>query len=323
MRSQTAKSNKSFNSKSSKTSPLKYRQSTPSSPLKEQLIYNALKPVVNDYTKLCRKGTCRSKSKEKTSRSSNSINFGLSVQPEFKLEFLPQKEFDIEEFIKSNTKEEIKCQICGKFYTFPLSCYKCNKIFCSECIKAKLEKQHKCPKCFNIIFHELMPALDEEKIKSLQLNQSIKCPYTGCKESHSITNIKHHLENCIFREASNTKMKHVNKIIYQSDHADPCMKTHMLNYLKFINTKIANLGGGIYANSNILNTNYNFQLSKNDNNTTSDGNIQSFSNINFSPKLSDFNGQAGFINDYISKSIMELAKTTKNTNETLKSLINK
>jgi hypothetical protein len=210
------------------------------------------------------------------------------------LKFVNSKNFNIDDFIKYHTDDHLKCLICSQVLIDPVSCYKCNKISCSKCIKSELEKHSKCPGCFNIIFFELMPVIDINNWEVVK-GKEVTCPYEGCIESFPIFTIRPHLETCVFKTLNKYSVKHVNKIIYEDKSKDPHMKTYLLDYLKNVNCKL-----------NITNT-------------TEDCNKE----FEFESKLTCLKKDCLSVNDTISKTILELAILTKSTNEKLKTIINK
>jgi hypothetical protein len=286
--------NKSFSSSTSKSfnkSAIRKSQMATPSPgttKKTQELQNALKPVVSDFSRPCKKD----ESGKKINSPKKSENSMLkNPEATLRLKFFDQKNFDTEDFIKSHTDEKIKCIVCNGLLIDPVSCYKCSKNFCSKCIKSELLKHNKCPSCFNMIFPELMPQVDllSDGLKG----KEIDCPYIGCKDKNSIMNIRTHLDSCIFKNIKSSKQKHVNKIIHQDPATDPLMKLHLLKFLKTSNSKVS----------------YREDFSKKP-------------GIEFSSKLPDFKSQVGILNDHISKTILDLAKSTKITNEKLKNMIN-
>ena len=288
------KSSKSFSKIKPKT-PRETTQTSFSSSKKESDLYNSLKPVVNDFTKACKKESPIGKDRCKTT-SRTSFTQSPKETGGLKLKFQDTKDFNIEEFIKSHTDDHLKCIVCAKLLVEPVTCYKCSKYFCSLCIKSELEKHNKCPGCYNIVFQELMPIIDIDDWEIIK-GKEIKCPFIGCKEKYSLMVIRSHLETCIFKLLKSRAKQHVNKIIYQDSSKDPQMKTHLLNYLKVSNSKIT--PPNINEKKNNLTTEF-----------------------EFTSKLSDLNIHIGYVNDTFSKTILNLAIATKSTNEKLKTMIN-
>jgi hypothetical protein len=267
----------------------KSANNTPSpSVMKTQEVHKNLKQAVNDFNKVIK----RDENNDKISPKKNDNSFLKNTDSTIKIKFFDERKFDIEEFLKAQTHEKIKCLICKLHLVDPLSCYKCSTNYCSKCIKAELTKHNRCPKCFDMIFPELMTNLDAEMIEELK-SKEIPCPFNGCKDKYPIVDIRTHLELCIFRNLKSEKQKHVNKIICQDPNQDPLMRVHMLQYLKNTNSRISN---------------------KDD--------FGSTQGIEFSSKFPEFKSLVSNLNDHISKTILELAKSTKITNEKLKSMIN-
>jgi hypothetical protein len=224
--------NKSLNSSSTKSfgksTMRKSLQSTPTPSVKKsQEMHKSLKQAVNDFTKAVK----REEKNDKVSPKKSDSSFMRNTDSTLKIKFFDEKKFDVEDFLKGQTDERIKCLICNLHLVDPLSCYKCSTNFCSKCIKAELNKHNRCPKCYDMIFPELMTNMDNEMLEGLK-NKEIPCPFSGCKDKYSIVEIRTHLELCIFRNLKSDKQKHVNKIICQDANQDPLMKVHMLQYLK-------------------------------------------------------------------------------------------
>lgn len=285
--------NKSLNSSSikslGKSTIKKSANNTPSpSVMKTQEIHKNLKHAVNDFNKALK----REEKNDKVSPKKNDNFLLRNTDSTIKIKFFDERKFDIEDFLKAQTDDKIKCLICNLHLVDPLSCYKCSTNYCSKCIKAELTKHNRCPKCFDMIFPELMTNLDPEMLEELK-SKEISCPFNGCKDKYPIVDIRNHLELCIFRNLKSDKQKHVNKIISQDPTQDPLMRVHMLQYLKNTNCRVYN---------------------KDD--------FSSTPGIEFSSKFPEFKSHVSNLNDHFSKTILELAKSTKITNEKLKSMIN-
>lgn len=180
----------------------------------KEKIYKSLKPIVNDFTKPCKKTTC---------------NHRQNIE-EIKLEFSPTKNDDN---VLKEVHEIFKCGICLDLFNKPVSCYKCNRIFCSDCIEKRLQDYAKCPKCLNMIFFELMPSVSEDCIE--QYNQiTIKCPYEGCKDTFNLNEFKKHRETCVFKGKTRTDNQNVCHILPRAKE-DPYMKFHMMDYMRNLN----------------------------------------------------------------------------------------
>jgi hypothetical protein len=90
--------------------------------------------------------------------------------------------------------EELVCVICMNIVYDPLSCSKCQTLFCSQCIKEWLRLKIYCPiKCQNVSAQPI-----HKKVKDLLSKIKIKCPRNsaGCKESPFYENLESHLKNC-------------------------------------------------------------------------------------------------------------------------------
>jgi len=253
--------------------------------------YEILKPLSHDNTKLCQKmknGNIKEKNSDKKEES------------EIKLVFLEPKKKRIDEnFIRTNVDKKFLCSICEHLLKDPTECYKCLNLFCIECIKQKIEDFKKCPKCFNIIFRDMMRNLDMDKIENYR-QARVKCPFVGCRENLRLKEIEEHLESCIFQDMTEKKKEGLNKLIFQNNSDDPIMKTHMLNFLKEINISLKNI--------NLNNSKVSKPLTLED--------------LGFKSKLSDLKDQMNNLNEYTSKTMGDMTKLTKQTNANLKNLIN-
>lgn len=177
-------------------------------------VYKTLKPIVNDHTKLCKKGH---KNHDKCTR-----------QPEeIKIKFTKENKFEINNFILHNINEDLRCIVCKLLFDNPITCYKCNTSFCTQCITKQLELHSKCPKCYQLIFIDLMkPDLAHEK----EYNSPFKCPHKDCHEVFLLKDLNRHLENCLFVRK---RSEYLDKLIYNDNHAnDPNMQKDLFDYMR-------------------------------------------------------------------------------------------
>lgn len=266
---------------------------------KENEIIEALKPIVNDFTKLCRKSTSPTKRGCNHGHSHN--NCKSETKLNLKLKFIEEKEIKnenwngLEEYIKLHIEAELKCPLCNDLFNEPLVCYKCESIFCSECIKSHLKKSHKCPSCFSMIFLNLLNKADDI-VKENYNKVLIKCPNKGCRDTYNANEIKGHYELCVFKDNSTDRVKHINKIVYQNED-DPYVKNHMLNYLSTLNSDDCVKSQSNKENSDI-------KIAE-----------------QLQMQLIQLKGKLKYTNDYIFQTTSELAQATKNTNEVLKNAL--
>jgi hypothetical protein len=293
---------------------------------KEKLL-NALRPIVNDFTKPCKK-EMKQKLLEETAN-----------EAPFKLKFEEVKEYNFDDYLKEQVNEDIRCLICSKLYEDPLSCYKCGRHFCAPCIKSELVKSSRCPSCFCLIFFEMMQNADSNHIENYNLT-NIKCPHKGCKEEVNLKDIKSHIDSCIYKESTHHQQQNINKILFNDNATDPYMKVHMLNYLKISNKSINLTTEIINTRESSLNNQRKSSTSpqrKSRGNSPLKTNLRKVntlpinetvttislpSEFDFVPRLSELKGHLGYVNDFLSKTIFDLAKHTKVTNEKLKKIIN-
>jgi hypothetical protein len=175
---------------------------------KDKILYKKLKPLVDDFSKPCRKEERK------------------LTDDEIRIKFQKEKEFNIDDFITSTFKKELLCLVCKSLFRNPLTCYKCNTPFCEPCITEQLNLHSKCPKCFANIFLEMMQPATQDFLKAY--NENYKCPFQGCIDKFLLKDLKEHLENCLF------KFKHsgyCDKLIYMDNAKDPYMKTYVYDYM--------------------------------------------------------------------------------------------
>jgi hypothetical protein len=232
---------------------------------------------------------------------------------ELKLKFIDDATFDIEKFMKTHTDEALRCKICEKLIKDGLSCYKCNLTFCGQCIKNELETHNKCPACYNIIFLEMLIPVDIQS-KEYYKSKELICPYDRCKQLLNLSNARSHLEECIFNKVSNEKRQHITKIIFLEDKTDPFLKTHTLNYLIECNKKMC-------SDIDFSKTENNFKMSNFSNFSKSHDQV-TVNVPHLIPRLNDLNLILRNNNEYLTNIMVDLARTTKNTNEKLKNMIN-
>ena len=92
-------------------------------------LYDILKPIVHDYSKLCKKHNHSSSQRIEEKNDDSCI----------KLIFEEPKSKRIDNFIKSNVDKKFLCLLCENLLKDPMECYKCLNLFCTECIKKFLK----------------------------------------------------------------------------------------------------------------------------------------------------------------------------------------
>ena len=225
-------------------------------------IYKILKPIVNDHTKLCKKDHKKQKSQE-----------------DVKIKFSPDQNFNITSYIEKNIDQHLRCLICKQLFKGPITCYKCNTPFCSLCITNQIEQHSRCPKCYQIIFIELMkPDFSLEK----EYNSPFKCPHKDCYEIFPLKDLNLHLANCLFDKK---RSEHCDKLIY-TDY-DPLMQKHLFEFMQ---------GLSLYQ-PNIKQTEF-----------KPDMDVQQLMKRN-----TELKSQLKKFNDYANKTLLEMSEYTKNT----------
>jgi hypothetical protein len=176
----------------------------------QEKLYKTLKPLVNDFTKLCRQNL-----KNKTE------------EEDFCIKFTPEdKQFNIDKYITDNFKKELICSICKSLFKNPYTCYKCNIPFCFLCIKDELIVHSKCPSCFEMIFLDMMQPSNQEHLNIL--NEPYNCPFTGCLVDINLSYLKDHIVECLFKYKNR---EYCDKIIHTDNSIDPYMKTYLYDYM--------------------------------------------------------------------------------------------
>lgn len=149
--------------------------------------------------------------------------------PGFKLHFIPEKNtLNVEDFIKKNVNFDLKCPLCHDLQQNPMACSKCLQEFCKTCIEEQIKKHSKCPKCFNIIFAELLQPASETLAEKYE-STFLKCPFKGCLEEFNLHDFKCHAEICAFKEVKDEK--DFSRLINNDKH-DMMEENRLIEYFK-------------------------------------------------------------------------------------------
>jgi len=149
--------------------------------------------------------------------------------PGFKLHFIPEKHsLNVDDFIKNNVNLDLKCPLCQDLQKNPMACNKCLQEFCKNCIEDEIKKHSKCPKCFNIIFAELLQPPSETLAEKYETT-FLKCPFKGCLEELNLMNFKTHAELCEFKEVKDEK--DFSRLI-NNDKYDMMEENRLIEYFK-------------------------------------------------------------------------------------------
>jgi len=154
----------------------------------------------------------------------------FKVKTGFRLHFIPDRlDLNVDYLIKQKVDDDLKCFICADLLKEPLSCSKCHSEYCKECIKDEIKKHSKCPKCFNIIFFELLQP-PSENINDKYETTFLKCPYKGCLDEINLKEFKHHAEVCPFQNVKDEK--DFSKLICDNDKHDLMEDNKLVEYFK-------------------------------------------------------------------------------------------
>ena len=186
----------------------------------------------------------------------NDINNDFFSLQNINLKFLKENlsKFDIKNYFASKIPNEILCQICKNLLNNPTECYKCNKLFCRECLEKEIDKNKKCPCCKKFIDKNCLQNLDKE-INEIYSKFYLKCPFPFCKEKFRLDVLREHIKICDFRNLNlNNNGKNNNNFnrdgLYDFDN-DPLLKHYLMEY--FINKnnsdQVFDLGYFVYNDS--------------------------------------------------------------------------
>lgn len=119
-----------------------------------------------------------------------------------------------EEYFRKVLDPTLLCFKCQLLYTDPISCYKCDKVYCLKCLEWELDTHSRCLYCFNIIFKDIAQRLNDD-INEQYEKHEIKCPYRKCKEVKKLRDIREHIEDCLYRDDQNdlNKLEHIEKVV--------------------------------------------------------------------------------------------------------------
>lgn len=119
-----------------------------------------------------------------------------------------------EEYFRKELDPKLLCFKCKLLYTDPISCYKCEKVYCLKCLEWELNTHSRCLYCFNIIFKEIATRVNNT-INEEYDKHEIKCPYRKCKEVKKLRDIREHIEGCLYRDDQNetNKLEHIEKVV--------------------------------------------------------------------------------------------------------------
>jgi len=118
------------------------------------------------------------------------INFILEKRQNFDLNLLKLPESLISQ--NKPSEEFFMCKLCKNILIEPKECFECEDLFCSSCIKKKIEKQDECPFCRESPFKE---AKFNKQLYYILNQMIIKCPFY-CEEIFMYEDLSKHLKSC-------------------------------------------------------------------------------------------------------------------------------
>lgn len=83
------------------------------------------------------------------------------------------------------------CKICLSIVKNPVSCNKCEDLFCSLCIKKSLQIKKECPNCREILVE---PKEINRMVKRIIDEMKINCPF-DCEKIFPLQSLEKHLKN--------------------------------------------------------------------------------------------------------------------------------
>lgn len=175
----------------------------------EKLNSNVIKKIINPKEEKLRE-TIKSIIYENSSSNridpKRSLSY-LSENNDVQIKFLENNKnvapYDeqIKNYLKKNFDNKYLCGICFGIFREPMICYKCEKIFCKNCLRIQLDKKGKCCNCFNIIFFEQCKFYENDDYEAIYQQNLLNCVYNPvCKKICNINEIDQHMAECIFRE---------------------------------------------------------------------------------------------------------------------------
>jgi hypothetical protein len=216
-----------------------------------------------------------------------------------------------------------------------------------------LNTHSRCLYCYNIIFKDIAEKVNQNINEEYERHE-VKCPYKKCKEIKKLKDIRDHIEECLYRDDQNdiNKLEHIEKVVCFDNENDIYIQNHLMIYFKKQYEeyqkeliKNNNIAQGTLTNrtNKTLKTMKSLRTSKSGSITGSKFsrfshkskmspskkrqsmfNYQSFLDDNgFLPRSEDLKKIIDQTNEYIGKTVFDLASKTKETNEKLKKMVNK
>ncbi len=256
--------------------------------------------------------------KNKTSKfpytTTNSSRKKLSKKKITKLENIKLKFIEDDNHNQKNKKKKgniygidqsLVCHTCNFLPENPTICYKCNTLFCRQCLENYVKEKERCPKCLKLI---TIAALQNINLKNIYSKYKVKCPYNGCQEFLDLNQLIEHSKECVYKNVkSKNDVKHFNKFVILSFEDDPYTKLYYGDYC--VRKNKSDIDCQKY--SSVLNY---------------DEFVESFNGwvkgkINGEKCLNDVKKKINESNSKINKDLLDVAKLTKDTNEVIKNML--
>ena len=197
------------------------------------------------------------------------------------------------------------CNTCNFLPENPTICYKCNTLFCRQCLENYVKEKERCPKCLKLI---TIAALQNINLKNIYSKYKVKCPYNGCQEFLDLNQLIEHSKECVYKSIKNKNdVKHINKFVILSFEDDPYTKLFFSDYCIRKNKSDIN-----YQNYSTV---FNYDEFENNFNGWVKG------KINGEKSLDDVKKKINDANNKINKDLLDVAKLTKDTNEVIKNML--
>ena len=124
--------------------------------------------------------------------------------------------------------QSLVCNTCNFLPENPTICYKCNTLFCRNCLENYVKEKQRCPKCLKLITNA---ALQNINLKNIYSKYKVKCPYNGCQEFLDLNQLIEHSKECVYKNIKNKNdVKHINKFVILSFEDDPYTKLYFSDY---------------------------------------------------------------------------------------------
>ena len=201
--------------------------------------------------------------------------------------------------------QSLVCHTCNFLPENPTICYKCNTLFCRNCLENYVKEKQRCPKCLKLI---TSAALQNVNLKNIYSKYKVKCPSNGCQEFLDLNQLIEHSKECVYKNIKNKNdVKHINKFVILSFEDDPYTKLFFSDYCIRKNKSDIN-----YQNYSTV---FNYDEFENNFNGWVKG------KINGEKSLDDVKKKINDASKKVNKDLLDVAKLTKDTNEVIKNML--